>query len=151
MPMPNFTSALNAQLLNAINRTDLTKRIKQNAKFVKQIFSWWDMCLSLIAQVMMFSWLQCLLVLRLWTQHSYSLQEINHAHNHILVSIWLLWRSWTWIKSLLSKIRLTSLLKTLMDASSNRKILRNSSMELSLKVLLSCQFLPRWVTTLKQS
>ena len=83
----SYIDVLYAQHLNVISHMDLNKPISANANIARLNFSCTDTYLSLIAQVMMFSWLLCLQEQLSWTLLSSSSLEINHALNLKQVSI----------------------------------------------------------------
>jgi hypothetical protein len=70
-PMLSCIDVLYAQLLNAINPMGPKKLISPNANIAKPNFSYIDMFLSLIALVMMYSWLPCLQEQLSWTLPSF--------------------------------------------------------------------------------
>jgi len=68
MQTQNFINAQNVHLLNVLQLLIQKKKIKLNVKFVTAHYFYLDMFHLLIAQVMTFWWLLCLLEQQLWIQ-----------------------------------------------------------------------------------
>lgn len=137
MPTLSFTSVPLVNLLNVTSLSVQRKKIAQNAQLldVNPLFYWSDMSHSSIAQVTMYSWLLCLLVLQSWTQLFCLSLEINHALNLKLVSIWLPSKSWSFNISLLFRIKSTW-------SSENKELLKNNTMILRSSLLVQLLKMP---------
>ena len=116
----SFSNVLNVHHHNVIKHFIQEKRILPDANIVIIYYFWRDIFHLLIAQVTMFSWLQCLQVLLSWTLHFFLLQEMNHVRSRKQVSI--LQQLKLWNLKILSffRTKLILSLKTKMHALDNK-------------------------------